>query len=56
MRKKVLIVDDSETIRTLERLVLAADYDVVAGKDGSDAVPLAIQERPDLVLMDVIRR
>lgn len=54
MRKKVLIVDDSETIRTLEHAALSRYYDVVAATDGGDAIEIALREHPDLILMDLL--
>jgi two-component system chemotaxis sensor kinase CheA len=53
-RKRVLIVDDSITTRTLERsTVEAAGYDVTTAVDGSDAWRLLQQERFDLVVSDI---
>lgn len=54
-RKKVLLVDDSETALMLGRIVLQKrPYDVVTARDGSEAIRLAIEERPDLIIMDVV--
>jgi CheY-like chemotaxis protein len=53
--KKVLVVDDSGTARMLEQSILKrASYEVVAAKDGAEAVEKAAAEKPDLILMDVI--
>lgn len=52
----LLIVDDQELVRTGLRMILDAepDLDVVGeGVDGVEAVALARELRPDLVLMDV---
>jgi DNA-binding response OmpR family regulator len=53
-RKKILLVDDSDTILMLERLVLQHSYDVITAKDGGTGVATAIEQRPDLILLDVI--
>ena len=53
---RVLVVDDQELMRVGFRMVLGAqdDIDVVGeGANGAEAVQLADQLRPDVVLMDV---
>lgn len=53
-RKRILIADDSLTVlKALELKLKAAGYDVYTATDGSDAVALAGQIRPDIVIMDV---
>jgi CheY-like chemotaxis protein len=55
MRKKILVVDDSATIHMIVRMVLGKDrYVIVGAKDGQEALEKAQQERPDLVVMDVV--
>lgn len=53
-RRKILIVDDTLTIRMLERAMLARDFEVVEAVDGEEAVRVALEQRPDLVLMDLM--
>ena len=54
-RKKVLLVDDSNTTLMLERLILShSPYEIVCAKDGLEAVEKARTERPDLILMDLV--
>jgi CheY-like chemotaxis protein len=53
-RKKILIVDDAETVLLMERMILGKEYDLVTAKDGREAVAKASAERPDLILMDVV--
>ena len=52
-RKKILLVDDSMTIRKLARAILGADYDFVEAENGADASTVARAERPDLIVMDL---
>ncbi len=53
-RKRILVVDDSITTRTLEQSVLeAAGYDVSTAVDGEDGWRLLQQDGADLVLTDV---
>ncbi len=54
-RKKILLVDDAETILMMERMILnKAGYELITAKNGEDAVSKATAERPDLILMDVV--
>ena len=51
---KILIVDDDRDIRDLITFTLHfANYDVIEAVNGEDAVAVARQEVPDLILMDV---
>ena len=52
---KVLVVDDSWTDLTLIATPLReSGYDVITAVDGDEAVEKVVQERPHLVVMDVI--
>ena len=52
--QKILLADDSRTIRALVRRPLAAHgYDVILACDGREAVRLAASENPDLVILDI---
>jgi DNA-binding response OmpR family regulator len=54
-RKKILLVDDSNTILMMEKFILRNDpYDLVTASNGEEAVLKAEQHQPDLVLLDVI--
>ena len=53
--KKILVVDDSPTTVMIEKMILKAEpYELVVAKDGQEAVGLAVSERPDLILLDVV--
>jgi two-component system chemotaxis sensor kinase CheA len=53
-RKRLLVVDDSITTRTLERTILeAAGYDVVTAADGAEAWHALHEITVDLVVADV---
>jgi CheY-like chemotaxis protein len=56
MTKKILVVDDSKTALMMEREILErrTTYQCVTASDGREAVEKAQQERPDLILMDVV--
>jgi CheY-like chemotaxis protein len=54
-RKKILLVDDSATTLMMEQMVLRGHpYEIVTAKNGREAVATAAQERPDLILLDVV--
>jgi DNA-binding response OmpR family regulator len=51
---KILIAEDERDIRDLITFTLRfAGYEVVAASNGEEAVTLALQEIPDLILLDV---
>jgi CheY-like chemotaxis protein len=51
---KILIAEDERDIRDLVAFTLRfAGHEVVAAANGEEAVQLAPQENPDLILMDV---
>ena len=55
MTKKILLVDDSSTILTLERMILMKHgYQLSTASNGEEAVQKAQSEKPDLILMDVV--
>ena len=52
---KVLIVDDSPTqIFTLKNLVQEWGHEALIAENGSQAIEIAHQEQPDVILMDII--
>jgi CheY-like chemotaxis protein len=53
-RKKILLVDDAETILVLERMILGKEYDLIMAKDGQEAVEKAAEQKPDLILLDIV--
>jgi len=53
--KKVLVVDDSPTaLMHLTNLLNGKGYNVSTAHDGAEALQKASQERPDLILLDVV--
>ena len=52
---KVLIVDDSPTqVFTLKNLVEEWGHEALIAENGDQAFELASQEKPDVILMDII--
>jgi DNA-binding response OmpR family regulator len=55
MPYEILIVDDDvDVAETIERSLLRAGYDVRVAHRGAQALDLARQERPDLVVLDIM--
>lgn len=49
----VLVIDDEPAMRGMLELVLAkAGYRLLSAKNGSEGLALAIESRPDLILLD----
>ncbi len=54
-RKKILLVDDTDTILLFLKTLLAGqDFDFLTAKNGAEAVERARRERPGLVLLDIL--
>lgn len=54
MAKTVLIVEDSElNMRLFNDLLEAFGYQTLKTRDGRQALPMAREHRPDLIIMDI---
>ncbi len=54
MPKKILIVEDNESnMKLIQDLMEAQGYDTLQTRDGMEALSLAHQHQPDLILMDI---
>ena len=54
---KILIVDDEKMLRLgLARCIEAAGFSAATAEDGLEALQLVEQERPDLIVLDVMMR
>ncbi|MCL5055276.1 MAG: response regulator, partial [Firmicutes bacterium] len=55
MKGTILVVDDDDAIRNLIKAVLEdSGFTVVEAKDGEDAVAVARNQSPHLILLDVM--
>jgi CheY-like chemotaxis protein len=53
--RKILLIDDSETILQMEQMILAKEpYELLIARDGAEGVARALESIPDLILMDVV--
>ena len=54
-KKKILVVEDSPTTRKVISITLGQrGYDIIEARDGLEALSRLNEERPDLVLLDII--
>lgn len=52
---KILLVEDDKSLREIYYVRLKAEgYDIVSAGDGEEALAIAIKERPDLIVSDVM--
>jgi twitching motility two-component system response regulator PilH len=52
---RILIVDDSPTeIHVLKTMLEKSGFDILSATSGEEGVELAKQEKPDLILMDIV--
>ena len=53
-RSRILVADDTESVRSLfHRLLVADGHDVVIAADGAAALEAVRRHRPDVILLDV---
>lgn len=53
--QKILVIEDEDSIRELVKLNLQlADFEVIEAADGLEGFNKVIQEKPDLVLLDLM--
>lgn len=52
--EKILIADDEETVRSLVKRLLGKTYKVIEADNGEEAVKVAVNQKPDLILMDIL--
>jgi two-component system KDP operon response regulator KdpE len=55
MTKKILVVDDEPAqLRLIEQVLSGEDYVVFTASSGQEAIRIVFEEKPDLVLLDVM--
>ena len=54
-KQKILFIDDNPVDRTLiQRLLTKYNYHVILSEDGAKGLRLAQEEKPDLILLDIL--
>jgi DNA-binding response OmpR family regulator len=52
--KKILLVEDERiTLALMRKFLVEKGYDVLTSQDGESAVSMALEQRPDLILLDL---
>ena len=54
MSNKILVVDDTESSIEILVELLGSDYDVLVALDGETAIEIANEDRPKLILLDIV--
>ena len=55
MKKKVLVVEDEEGLRLLYEEELETEgYEVLTAKNGREAIQRLEEEKPDLIILDIV--
>jgi CheY-like chemotaxis protein len=55
MKKKVLLVDDTETVLMFERMLLrGSGFETEVARNGVQALEQVAKDRPDLILLDIM--
>ena len=52
--KTILICEDDDNLRQLIRVVIGSGYHIVEAGDGDEALVLASEHRPDLIILDLM--
>jgi DNA-binding response OmpR family regulator len=52
--KTILICEDDDNLRQLLRVVIGPGYHIVEAGDGDEALVLASEHRPDLIILDLM--
>jgi len=52
---KILVIDDDQDVHTVVKKILEPkSYEVISAYDGSEGLRKVVEERPDLIILDVI--
>ena len=53
-KKKILVIDDDDIFQAIVISMMSNKYNVITSKSGKDALPILIENKPDLILLDVV--
>ncbi len=53
--KKILVIDDDDDILNLIKIILSnKNYEMFSATTGEEGIRMAIQQKPDLILLDIM--
>lgn len=54
-KRKILLIDDDRVLTGIVRTALEkVDFEVLTAQDGAEGINLALHQRPDLILLDLL--
>jgi len=53
-KAKILLVDDDHDLLEATKIVLETKYEVITAENGDDGLKKVLEERPDLIILDVV--
>lgn len=53
-KRKILLVDDSQTVLLMHRMMLEDQYELLIARNGREGVAAALANKPDVIFMDVV--
>ena len=54
-KAKILVIDDdASSLELMEAMLVPNGYEIITANDGSKAVAIIIEKKPDLILLDIM--
>ena len=54
-KAKILVVDDDAiSLELMEAMLVPNGYEIITANDGSKAVAIIVEQKPDLILLDIM--
>ena len=54
-KAKILVVDDdASSLELMEAMLVPNGYEIITANDGSKAVAIIVEKKPDLILLDIM--
>jgi CheY-like chemotaxis protein len=54
-KAKILVIDDdASSLELMEAMLVPNGYEIITANDGSKAVAIIVEQKPDLILLDIM--